>query len=305
MIAIDWGSTSLRAYRIDDFGSVREQRRADIGALGQDGHHATILATQIAGWDDECIALCGMVGARGGWHEAAYVDCPADTRSIAAQMLDVAVDRSPLHGRSVRIVPGVIDRGGHDRVGFDRVTNGVADVMRGEETQVIGLIHGASDPPDAVCLPGTHSKWVSLRDGAITSVCTAMTGEAYALLRRQSVLARLMSAEDAPFDAASFDAGVRRSGEPGGLLHHLFGVRTQGLLGRVSPEQAPAYLSGMLIGHEIRARLPLPAIVHLIASDHLANAYARALANLGTEARVHPEGLAARGMFALLQAQSQ
>jgi len=297
MIAIDWGGTSLRAYRLDAAGGVREQRRADIGALGQDGRHAAIVAAQIEGWHDEEIVLCGMAGARGGWHEAAYVECPADAAAIAASMLRVDVAASPLQGRSVRIVPGVIDHG----VG-DRAAGNVVDVMRGEETQVIGLLHGATDLPAVVCLPGTHSKWVALRDGAITAVHTAMTGEVYALLRRHSVLARLMAADDAPIDAAAFLAGVRRSGDSGGMLHHVFGVRTQGLLGRLAAEQAPGYLSGLLIGHEIRARLPLPPTVHLVAADELARAYALALAEFGSETRRHPEHLAARGAFALLRA---
>ena len=297
MIAIDWGSTSLRAYRLDTMGRVREQRRADIGALGQDGRHAAIVAAQIEGWDDEQIVLCGMAGARGGWQEAAYVECPADAAAIAASMLHVDVSNSPLRGRTVRIVPGVIDRGVSDRA-----TGDVADVMRGEETQVIGLMHGAVDPPVDVCLPGTHSKWVALRAGAIASVHTAMTGEVYALMRLHSVLARLMAADDAPIDADTFTAGVRRSGDAGGLLHHLFGVRTQGLLGRLSAEQAPGYLSGLLVGHEIRARLPLPPTVHVVAGDALADAYGLALAEFGVEGRRHPEHLAASGAFALLHA---
>jgi 2-dehydro-3-deoxygalactonokinase len=196
-----------------------------------------------------------------------------------------------LRGRSLRIVPGLIDRS----------SSRVADVMRGEETQIAGLLHARAGDAANVCLPGTHSKWVGLREGTITSIGTAMTGEVYALLRRHSILARLMDAVEPPTDAASFDLGVQRSRDGGGLLHHIFGVRAQGLLGELSATQAPSYLSGLLIGHEIRSQPPVERKVHVIAAERLAALYARALAACGIESEVHSEQLAATGMFVLAQ----
>jgi 2-dehydro-3-deoxygalactonokinase len=292
VIAVDWGGTSLRVYRLDEDGAVCDSRRADAGALNCGGRFAGTLAAQIHGWDDEQVVLCGMVGARGGWHEVPYVECPADTRRIAAGMLAITSDDPALSGRTLRIVPGVIDRR----------SARVADVMRGEETQIAGLLHLRGGNVDLVCLPGTHSKWVRIRAGAIASLQTAMTGELHALLRTHGILARLMESGDTAFDAESFDAGVRRSNDAGGLLHHLFGVRTQGLLGQLTAVQAPSYLSGLLIGHEIGALAPAVATVQLIASERLALAYSRALASFGIEAEIHSERLAAAGMHALARA---
>jgi len=292
MIAIDWGTSSLRGWLLDEAGNVLDRRRADIGALGHGERCAEILSRQIEGWSDAQIVMCGMVGARGGWREAAYVECPAGAQAIAAAMLRVETDATALQDRIVRIVPGMVDRR----------SSSVADVMRGEETQIVGLLPVLQEPFEVVCLPGTHSKWVGIRDGRVASIRTAMTGETYALFRTHSVLARSMAAHDDAFDGASFDAGLRRSADAGGLLHHLFGVRTQGLFGQLSPEQAPSWLSGLLIGHEIREQLPLPQVVHLVGNDRLATAYARALAALDIETRSHSEQSAASGMRTLLQA---
>jgi 2-dehydro-3-deoxygalactonokinase len=140
---------------------------------------------------------------------------------------------------------------------------------------------------------------VDVRDGNIASVRTTMTGEAYALLRNHSVLARLMAADEPPLQIPAFDEGLRRSGEAGGLLHHLFGVRTMTLLGRLSRTQSPSYLSGLLIGHEIRGHDPRPSRVHLIGNDRLQIAYARALEVFGIQVHRHSEDLAAAGLHRL------
>lgn len=289
MIAVDWGSSSLRAYCLDDRGVVLDQRRVDVGALSCERRFADVLARHIDGWDDTLIMMCGMVGARGGWKEVPYVKCPAGASEIAAAIAPLEESTAALAGRELRIVPGMIDHG----------STSTADVMRGEETQIIGLLDAIGDGTHTVCLPGTHSKWVQVRDGMIQSIHTSMTGEAYALFRSHSVLARLMSAEDPPFDAAAFDKGLLRSGDAGGLLHHLFGVRTAGLLGRLSDTESPSYLSGLLIGHEIRAQSPHPRHVQLIGNDRLLTTYSRALEAFGIAASRHSEELAAHGLHRL------
>lgn len=289
MIAVDWGSSSLRAWRVAD-GGIVEQRRAATGALACGERHADVLGELIAGWDDRRLLVCGMAGARGGWREAAYVDCPADAARIAAALLPVETTGTVLHGRDVHIVPGVAD-----------LSASVADVMRGEETQILGLPHARESGHSVVCLPGTHSKWVIVRDGAIASLRTLMTGEAFSLFRTHSVLARSLDAADGAFDDDAFAAGVRRSGDSGGLLHHLFGIRAQSLFGRLSPSAAPSYLSGLLIGHEVRCQLPLPAPLHLVGSETLTRRYRRALALLGVDAAVHGEELAVAGLCRLAQ----
>lgn len=289
MIAIDWGSSSLRAWRLDANGAAVDTRRADLGALGHGAATPALLADALQGWDDTELLLCGMVGARGGWSEAPYLPCPATPGALAQALQEVPTQGTALQGRRARIVPGV--RGG---------SQALPDVMRGEETQIVGLLGQCPDAAQ-VCLPGTHSKWVSLRAGAIAGVHTAMTGESYALYRRHSMLARSMPPTSEPevFDAEAFAAGVRRSGEPGGLLHHLFGVRTLGLFDRLVPAQAPAYLSGLLIGHEVRAQLPLRAPVHLIGGPTLGARYRQAFDLLGIDSHLHGEDLAACGLFHL------
>ena len=166
---------------------------------------------------------------------------------------------------------------------------GVPEVMRGEETQILGLLP-ALGPDGTVCLPGSHSKWATIRGGAITGFTTHMTGEAFAALRGHTILGRLMSGDAA--GGEGFAAGVARSGEPGGLLHHLFGARSLVLLDRLASEDAASYLSGLLVGHEIRAAtgdLAAGAAVHLVGAADLAARYAEALGLLGFAPRV-PEG---------------
>jgi 2-dehydro-3-deoxygalactonokinase len=295
MIAVDWGTTSLRAYRLDASGVVIEQRRADLGILACQGNFAGALAAQIDGWNDTDIVLSGMIGSRNGWIEMPYLDCPAGIPELAAGMTRMEAPEFP--SRALWFVPGVTS-------GSDTET---PDVMRGEETQLCGLLDTMSQGTHMICLPGTHSKWVTVREGRIASFATAMTGEVYAILRQHSILGKLMSGDASRFDAYAFDAGLRRSAQSGGLLHHLFGVRTAGLFQRFTETALPSYLSGLLIGHEVHAsqlltRMPRPAQVHLIGSDRLLSAYAHALLALGIGVQRHSEQLAASGIYRIAQA---
>lgn len=294
MIAVDWGTSSLRAYRLDDGGAIRDQRRSDRGVLACQGAFAAELVRHIEGWDDHRILMSGMAGGRGGWKEVPYVPCPGTLRDIAASVVPLESDAPGLAGRDLRIVPGMIDSG----------SSSVADMMRGEETQILGLIERLGEGRHTICLPGTHSKWVQVHDGAVVSIRTMMTGETYALFRKHSLLAHLMSADEPPLAMDAFDEGLERSGEAGGLLHHLFGVRAKGLLGGLSEKQSPSYLSGLLIGHEIRAQA-CPARVHLIGNTVLLTAYVQALQAFGVEVHRHGEDLAATGLYRLARAMDQ
>lgn len=247
-ILIDWGTTNVRAWARDADGRIVGRRSAPLGIRNvADGRFADAFAQVVSDWADGAAAvlMSGMIGSRQGWVEAPYVACPADLSAIAGAL-------TPVPGfEGASIVPGVC-RGGGDAA---------RDVMRGEEVQCLGVlaVEGLSDA--LLCLPGTHSKWVSMAGGAIANFATAMTGEAYAVLRGHSILGALM-AEPAAGTAAgagaeAFGRGVARSGEPGGLLNHLFSVRAEGLFGEIAGEALPAYLSGILIGHEIRAMAAL------------------------------------------------
>jgi 2-dehydro-3-deoxygalactonokinase len=276
MIAIDWGTSSFRAYRLDAQGGILESRASNQGILNvAPGQFPRVLDEQMRGWEEAPIVMSGMVGSRQGWAEAPYVACPAGLEEIAASLLEV-----PWGRRSAWIVPGLSCRDGA----------GVPDVMRGEEVQVLG-----AGQDGLICLPGTHSKWVEVEAGRIERFSTSMTGEVYAVLKQHSILGRMM--EQGTPDAGAFAEGVRRSGEPGGLLHHLFGVRTRGLMGELSPAASSSYLSGILIGHELRSRNAKP--FKLLGAPELAALYQQAAAALGIETRTLDADSAVRSLHRL------
>ncbi|MBN8871920.1 MAG: 2-dehydro-3-deoxygalactonokinase [Rhodospirillales bacterium] len=284
MIGVDWGTTRFRAFRIGRDGAVRDRRAGPRGILAvPDGRFAETLREEIGPWlaaGEDQVLLSGMIGSRQGWKEAPYVACPAGAAELAAELVEI-----PFDWAKVKLVPGLS--------GTDE--SGVAEVMRGEETEVIGVL--ADFPAGGIaCLPGTHSKWARVEDGRIVRFTTHMTGETYATLRGHTILGRMM--REGPPDGAAFDAGVRRSAEPGGLLHHVFGVRAETLAGRLSDGDAGAYLSGILIGHEVRAALAgTPGtVVHLIGAPDLTALYARAIAACGAFAERHNGEAAARGL---------
>ncbi len=296
MIAVDWGTTSFRAYRLDAEGRVVDHRSATSGLLSVDGDFAGVLARHIEAWDDRLVLMAGMVGSRSGWREVPYVDCPAGLHEVAAGMCELG---DAMHrGRRIFIAPGVCHR----------APGAAPDVMRGEETQVLGIASAfVGEGPHTVCLPGTHSKWVQVVQGRIVSLRTAMTGELYALMRHHSLLASLMqpsAASDVDVDDAdAFARGMAACAGEGGLTHHLFGVRTLGLFAELEPAQAPSYLSGLLIGHELRAMLPLSTpqatTVHVVGSAALRLRYERALRVAGVVPQGHDDQAVARGLYGL------
>jgi 2-dehydro-3-deoxygalactonokinase len=231
--------------------------------------------------------MAGMIGSRNGWLEVPYVACPAGLGEIAAGLREVAA--ASLAGRRVLIVPGL----------SHQPSASAPEVMRGEETQLLGLLDDLRDAgPHTVGLPGTHSKWATVSGGRIVGFHTAMTGELYAVLTQHSLLGALMAREAGALvdDGSAFELGLQASQAPGGLLNHLFGVRTRALFGELAAAQLPSYLSGLLIGHELQGLPPGASPVHLIGSEALLRPYQRALAWRGVAAHLHGEALAARGL---------
>lgn len=282
MIAVDWGTSSLRAFRLDAAGRILDHRSSVLGIMHvPGGDFAGVLRDQVGDWlaaGERDILLSGMIGSRQGWVEAAYLPCPATPASIAAALVPV-----PFEGARVRLVPGLSDR---DEAG-------VPEVMRGEETQLLGVM-AEMGGTGLACLPGSHSKWARIEGGAIAGFRTYLSGEAFAALRQGTILGRMMV--EAPPDAAAFAEGVARSGAPGHLLHHLFGVRTRGLFGELADTASASYLSGLLIGHEIRAALPQGGHVALIGAAGLMGLYAAAIAQCGGTAEIMDEDAAASGL---------
>lgn len=291
LIALDWGSTRLRAFLLGDGGEVLATRQSDDGAATLKGAeaYATALAALVGDWRAQHPALkllaCGMVGSQYGWREAPYVRCPGGAAALAAQAL--AVDEG------LSFIPGLVDDAAQ------------TDVMRGEETQIVGALalHPALADDAVLVLPGTHSKWARVKDGQVTGFATHMTGELFALLRQHSVLNRLMPADgSSPASPEAFLKGVDAAREPGSLSHQLFAVRTLGLFKQLSSEQLPDYLSGLLIGHEIAAELKQAAQrVALIGDPALCARYAQALQHLGQPAPLLLDNTAPAGLWALAQ----
>jgi len=257
-IAVDWGTSHLRAWLMGRDGSVVERRQSDagMGTLDRDGFEPALRAL-VGDALPVPVLACGMVGSRQGWAEAPYssVPCPPPGAGEAVHV----------PGTEVRILPGVKQAR-------------PADVMRGEETQIAGYLAVNPGFDGVVCLPGTHTKWVHVSAGEIVSFRTAMTGEIFALLSTQSVLRHSMGTG---WDAASFNEGVDQAiSRPEALAAALFSLRAEGLLEGLNPDAARARLSGLLIGAELAAMRPywLGQQVALIGAPSLSRAYADALA---------------------------
>ena len=280
MIAVDWGTSSFRAFRLQG-GAVIDRCETPNGILHvEEGGFAPALRRAIAPWlaaGETRVLMAGMVGSRQGWREAPYLPCPAAPDDLARALVSV-----PFEGAAVQIVPGLRSED----------EGGVPEVMRGEETQLVGVL-GTIGRDATVCLPGSHSKWAEIKDGAIAGFSTHMTGEAFAALRFHTILGRMM--QDGPTEMEAFRRGVARAGQPGGLLHHLFGVRTQGLFSQLPEAEAASYLSGLLIGHEVAAAAPRDT-VHLIGAPALCSLYALAITQHGATAAIAGPDAAAHGL---------
>jgi 2-dehydro-3-deoxygalactonokinase len=284
MIGVDWGTTSFRAFRITPGGAIRDQRAGPRGIINvPNNRFSDTLREEIGPWlavGETHVLLSGMIGSRQGWKEAPYLPCPAGAPEIASALVAIEFDWA-----QVKLVPGL---SATDEAG-------VAEVMRGEETQVLGVLD-AMGGSGLACLPGTHSKWVRVEAGRIAGFTTHMTGEAFGALRGHTILGRMM--RDGPSNCAPFEAGVRRAGDPGGLLHHIFGARAEVLAGRLAETDAAAYLSGILIGHEVHAALAgrQGVVVHVIGAAELTALYARAISTYGGFPERHDGEAAARGL---------
>jgi 2-dehydro-3-deoxygalactonokinase len=297
LIALDWGTSNLRASRLGDGGQVLETRAAAGGVMAVPERRFEAALRALCGdWLDAAprrpLIASGMVGSRQGWQEAPYVACPAGLAQAAARL--TRIDLSG--GAALHIVPGL------RCVGAD----GQHDVMRGEETQ----LWGADLAPGSVAvLPGTHAKWAWLGEGPggqgeIASFQTYMTGELYGLATAHGILGRLMRFDGGPQPTA-FERGARLGlAEHAHATHVLFAARTAGLMGEVAPEALPDFLSGLLIGIEIGSatRAARPRAVTLVGDDALCARYAAALGCADIEAANAPPEATTRGQWRVAEA---
>jgi 2-dehydro-3-deoxygalactonokinase len=287
MIAINWGTSNFRAYRLDAAGNVEAEKSSGRGAAHvPTGGSRDALMAEVGDWvkdGENKVLMSGMVGARNGWKEAPYVAVPATFDQVVAGVIRLEVDSLEADLIDARIVPGLI--------GADECD--VPEVMRGEETEIFGLKSELACYSH-LCLPGTHTKWVRMQGGEIAGFSTSMTGDLYKAIREGTILRTCTQHE--PTDDNAFQLGVVRSMEPGDLAHHLFGVRTLVLTGKMQEQSASSYLSGLLIGHEVKTMTRAGDRVHLVGDQALCMHYANALRESQVESTVEPAGAALRGL---------
>ena len=235
-IAVDWGTTNRRAYKIDSSGACVEEFEDGKGALSVPKGDFPAAAAEIrTRLGDLPLLLAGMAGSNRGWVEAPYVPCPSGVGELVSNLV-WASDRDA-------IVPGLSYSG-----------EGRADVMRGEEVQLLGAVADGTVPGDSlVCHPGTHDKWVTVEGGRIARFRTVMTGELFNLLKQHSILADLLQGEVAPDDA--FEGGVAHALANDDLPAELFAIRARWLLGKAEREACASYASGLLIGNDVKIGL--------------------------------------------------
>lgn len=294
LIALDWGTSFCRAYLLGDGGRVIAERRAPSGIMtvttattpversyerAFDRTFESLCSDWLEAAPGLPVIACGMIGSNHGWAEAEYRPVPADLAQADVALTSVLTRT----GATVQIIPGLI------------VELAVPDVMRGEETQILGaltanVVQGAALPDSerVVMLPGTHSKWVRMTGTTVTDFVTCMTGELYGLLTTDSTLSRL-ARHAGRTDWDAFARGLDVAASPAGragILHTAFSARTLAMTGRLAPEQVEDYISGLLIGHEIAgfagSWLGEPGNPVLLCGEtHLANRYERALLRQG------------------------
>ena len=288
LIGLDWGTTSCRAYLVGADGAVLERVTDGAGILKvENGAFGAALDAMTADWERLPVILSGMIGSRQGWREAPYARCPAGADDIVR-----ALARFDHAGRPVALVPGLAVE-----------NDAMPDVMRGEETQILGALALAGRGAGLFLLPGTHSKWAEVADGRIVSFRTFMTGEVFGALKDHTILGRLMRAGD---DADGFARGVREGaalGSAGALLNRLFATRSYGLMDRLADTALADYLSGLLIGAEVaEATRQTNGAVTIVASPALAQRYTDALRLTGQASTLAPLDCVASGHWRIARA---
>jgi len=288
-VAVDWGTSSFRLWLVDRAGKALAERRSDEGmmAAAKAGFPA-VLQSHLAAVEAPAhlpVLVCGMAGAKTGWVEAGYVDTPAPLASVLKQAA-----RVPGEVRDIRILPGIAQR-----------DTKAPDVMRGEETQLLGALGLDAAGEALVCMPGTHSKWVRVKDGIVAHFSTFMTGELFSAVSRETILSLAVANAGDAEDVASFKAAVKAAYDaPAFAANLLFGARSRQLLFGGTPAAARETLSGTLIGVELAAGLSgsVPkAGITLIASGRLAMLYRLAFEALSvTVAPIDADEAVRRGL---------
>ncbi len=287
LIGLDWGTSSLRAFLLSGDGEVLESRYEPSGIMSvKNGAFETAFERLVSDWldgHDVPVVASGMITSRNGWLETPYQSAPAGPVEFAKALVPLTTTS----GVTINFITGLSTE-----------NDGAPDVMRGEETQIVGV---SAQGDGVFVMPGTHSKWVTVQDGRIENFSTFMTGDVFAALKNHTILGTFV--EDGPESDEGFRLGVS-AGLDGSvkLLERLFHVRTLALFEKISKEQTGDYLSGLLIGSEIAAALagiPKTKKVTIVANDELTRRYEVALEIAGIATERASADAAAMGQFAI------
>ncbi len=299
LIAVDWGTSNFRAFLLNASGQLLEKKFARQGVLRVSRKQfEAVLMKHIHEWlsaDPQLpIVMSGMIGSRQGWLEVPYLFCPVDLSNLTAGMQQVSAQHQPW------IVSGI-------RIDYP---DGRVDVMRGEETQILGALNYEQSPhhlgsdSQVFCLPGTHCKWAWVENQKLMHFSTFMTGEIFTLLAKHSILGKLMRNTRTDFNA--FNKGLDWAEKKRPLLSSLFQVRTQVLAGKLHLHEVHSFLSGLMIGEEISQAMQTPIPnkkVTLIGNSRIAKLYAICLARHGVEGLVMDvDEVTVRGLYRVAQA---
>jgi len=282
LIGVDWGTSSLRAYLIGSGGVVLDRRETSGGiTMLPDRDFDGALSDAVGDWRLRCpglpILLSGMIGSRQGWHEAPYADCPISVEALASDLTPI----ESRHFGRLHVVPGL------------KQSTGRPDVMRGEETQIIGALRSSGKADGVFVLPGTHSKWVRVEAGRVVSFTTYMTGEVFAALKNHTILGALMQdvggTPAAPVQDAETGRGFQKGlfaaselADAGDLLSALFGIRVRGLMGDLAAKDSADFLSGLLIGSEFLSARGAGERLSIIGNAELTSRYGKAAEFFGS-----------------------
>ncbi|MBN8991994.1 MAG: 2-dehydro-3-deoxygalactonokinase [Rhizobiales bacterium] len=268
--AVDWGTSSFRLWLMNPAGDVLAERRSAEGmmAAAKAGFAAVLQShlDAVSAAENLPVVICGMAGARQGWVEAGYIDTPAHLAAILQRAVPVSGQ-----SRDIRILPGIAQR-----------DPAAPDVMRGEETQLLGALGAEGEA--LVCMPGTHSKWAQVRGGTVERFTTFMTGELFSAVSQATILSLAVANADEAVDTAAFKSAVSAAfAAPASAANLLFQVRSGQLLFGGGPAAAREKISGTLIGLELAAGLAGHSSVRgvtLVASGRLQELYLSAFATL-------------------------
>ncbi|MDR1827624.1 MAG: 2-dehydro-3-deoxygalactonokinase [Methylobacteriaceae bacterium] len=288
MVFIDWGTSKAAAYLVDGGGRILDSRTSQKGIkFVPAGGYPTAYEELTQGWLDSSrfTLLSGMVGSANGWEEAPYIALPANPVSIADRVY------------AMKSMPGVYICGGLCYTSPE----GLHDVIRGEEVQILGLSVDEPGKKFLICMPGTHSKWLTMDHERIDAFTTVMSGDFFAAVTTSTIIAMMLQNNEQEFSDEAFLSGVKIAQGPGGVMSHMFRTRSSFLFKELDKKHIKAFASGVIIGSEIASMkelYPFDRTVEIIASSELGANYALALKSLGAETRAHNAGdLSVKGMY--------